>query len=284
MFPPIAVPFRRQVWPPVARNNLCVSTSPPPGEPGADTASSELLYALFPPAVAAVDGDAHPPSRPRRRWRVPSVPVLSALIAGVLLSGIVVAVDHTNPAEAVAAASTIDTPTTAPFEDLPIPPTTVTTLPAGAAAPAPRTRPIPPPANPTAPSLIVKIGEIRIPKIGLVHPVYEGVTLTVIDHGPGHWPGSAMPGQLGNAVFAGHRVTHTHPFRNLDKLVPGDEIQFVMPDGTYTYKMTAQQIVTPADTWIVNPTPDATLTLFACHPPGSATKRIVIRADYVGKS
>jgi sortase A len=57
-----------------------------------------------------------------------------------------------------------------------------------------------------------------------------------------------------------------------------------MPDGTYTYRMTQQQIVTPNDTWIVNPTQTATLTLFACHPPGSATNRIVIRADYVGKS
>ena len=215
---------------------------------------------------------------------MPSVPVLSALIAVVLLSGVVVAVDHTNSAEAVAAASPVAAPAVAPFEDLPIPPTTVTTQPAAQADPAPRTRPIPPPVNETAPSPIVKIGEIRIPKIGLVHPIFEGVTLTVIDHGPGHWPGSALPGQLGNAVFAGHRVTHTHPFRNVDQLVPGDEIQFVMPDGTYTYRMTAQQIVSPADTWIVNPTPTATLTLFACHPPGSAAHRIVIRAEYVGKS
>ena len=239
-----------------------MSTSPPPGEPG-------------------------PGVRLRRRWRVPAAPVLAALIVVVLMSGLIVAVDHVGSAGAVAAAAAAP-PTTGPapaFDDLPVPPTTVTTLPpAAAAAPAPRTTPIPPPANPTAPAPIVKIGEIRIPKIGLVHPIYEGVTLTVIDHGPGHWPGSAMPGQLGNAVFAGHRVTHTHPFRNLDKLVPGDEIQFVMPDGTYTYRMTQQQIVNPNDTWIVNPTPTATLTLFACHPPGSATHRIVIRADYVGKS
>jgi sortase A len=212
------------------------------------------------------------------------VPVLSALIAVVLMSGVVVAVDHGSPAEAgvAAAAEASDTPTTV-FEDLPVPPTTATTLP-GLGAPPPTSRPIPPPVNDRAPSPIVKIGEIRIPKIGLVHPIFEGVTLTVIDHGPGHWPGSAVPGQLGNAVFAGHRVTHTHPFRNLDKLVPGDEIQFVMPDGTYTYRMTQQQIVTPNDTWIVNPTQTATLTLFACHPPGSATKRIVVRAEYVGKS
>jgi sortase A len=209
--------------------------------------------------------------------------VLSALIAVVLVAGLVIAVDHESPIAAAAGAAAADAP--ADFTDLPVPPTTSTTLPAAAvaAAPAPRTKPIPPPANPTAPAPIVKIGEIRIPKIGLVHPIYEGVTLTVIDHGPGHWPGSAMPGQLGNVVFAGHRVTHTHPFRNIDQLVPGDEIDFVMPDGTYQYRMTSQQIVDPNDTWIVNPTPTATVTLFACHPPGWATHRIVIRGEYVGK-
>ncbi|MDQ1487545.1 MAG: sortase [Actinomycetota bacterium] len=258
-----------------------MSTSPPPGEPGQKTTSPELLYSLFRSDEAVAP--AQPPMAERpRRWRVPAVPVLAALIAVVLMSGVVVAVGHDAAAEAGVAAAAVDSPVPV-VEELPLPPTTVTTQ-AIAAAPAPRTRPVPPPANPTAPAPIVKIGEIRIPKIGLVHPIYEGVTLTVIDHGPGHWPGSAVPGQLGNAVFAGHRVTHTHPFRNVDKLVPGDEIQFVMPDGTYTYRMTQQQIVTPNDTWIVNPTQTATLTLFACHPPGSATNRIVIRADYVGKS
>jgi sortase A len=146
-------------------------------------------------------------------------------------------------------------------------------------APPPGTQPAPPPRDERAPSPLVKVGEIRIPKLGLVHPIYEGVTLTVVDHGPGHWPGSAMPGQLGNSVFAGHRVTNSHPFRNIDRLVPGDEIVFVTSSGTSTYRMTKQEIVRPTDTWIVTPTPTATLTLFACHPPGSAAQRIVVRAD-----
>ena len=90
-----------------------------------------------------------------------------------------------------------------------------------------------------------------------------------------------MPGQLGNSVFAGHRVTHSHPFRNLDRLVPGDEILITTATGTYTYRMTKQEIVGPTDVWVVNPTPTATLTLFACHPPGSARQRIVVRADFV---
>ena len=151
-------------------------------------------------------------------------------------------------------------------------------------ATAPRTDPIAPPANPHAAVPIVKIGEIHIPKIGLVHPVYEGVTLTVIDHGPGHWPGSAVPGQLGNAVFAGHRVTHSHPFRRINEMVAGDEIIFKMDNGTFTYKMTASKVVSPKDVHIVNPTDDATLTLFACHPPGSARQRYVIKGAFVSST
>lgn len=269
-----------------------MSTSPPPGEPGQDTASPELLHALFPPMpdFAPPDGPAPPRWGSRRLWNLPSVPILAALIMVVLMSGVVVAVDQAGSVEAVAgatpAAATELAGADQPAEDLPVPPptATTTTAPAVAAAPAPRTKPVPPPTNERAKSAIVKIGEIRIPKIGLVHPVYEGVTLTVIDRGPGHWPGSAAPGQLGNAVFAGHRVTHSHPVRSGDKLAAGDESIFVMPDGTSTYKMTKQEIVKPADVWIVNPTPTATLTLFACHPPGSAAKRIVIRGDFVGKS
>jgi LPXTG-site transpeptidase (sortase) family protein len=259
-------------------NNLTVQISPPPGEPGQHETSPELLHSHFPP----VDPSAEAPvstRRPRRLWRVPTVPVLAALILVVLSSGVLVAVGDKGQGASVAAAASV---TSEVFEDLPLPPTTVTTLPL--ADPAPRTRPSAPPANERAKVPIVKIGEVRIPKIGLVHPVYEGVTLTVVDRGPGHWPGSAVPGQLGNAVFAGHRVTHSHPFRHVDKLVPGDDIIFAMPNGTFTYKMTKQEIVKPTDTWIVNPTPDATLTLFACHPPGSAAKRIVIRGVFSSRT
>ena len=90
-----------------------------------------------------------------------------------------------------------------------------------------------------------QIGTISIPKIGLVHPIFEGVWLTVVDHGPGHWPGSAEPGQIGNAVFAGHRVTHTHPFLNLDQLAIGDKVVFDMPNGVFTYAVTSITIVLP---------------------------------------
>jgi len=213
--------------------------------------------------------------------------VLFGLVVMLILSGSVIVLDRTGKGGAEQALST---PAAASDADAPaalLEETTSTTgpalgpAPAVAAAPRPRTQPTPPPNNERAASPIVQIGEIRIPKIGLVHPIFEGVTLTVIDHGPGHWPGSAMPGQLGNAVFAGHRVTHTHPFRNVDQLTPGDEITLTTASGTFIYRMTKQEIVSPSDTWIVTPTPNATLTLFGCHPPGSARQRIVIRAELV---
>jgi len=137
------------------------------------------------------------------------------------------------------------------------------------------------PADPYADVPVRRIGTITIPKIGLVYPIFEGVWLTVIDHGPGHWPGSAEPGQRGNTVFAGHRVTHTHPFENLDQLGPGDKVVFTVPNGVFTYAVTRTLIVRPDDMWVVYPSPTRTMTLFACHPKHSAAERIVVKGKLV---
>jgi sortase A len=206
--------------------------------------------------------------------------ILGTLIAIVMVGASTVAVMRTEPSYADA----FDAPTLVQVEAPQTPTTATTVAPAPEAPVEPVSRPIAPPADPRAKTPIVQIGEIRIPKIGLVHTVYEGVTLTVIDHGPGHWPGSAIPGQRGNMVFAGHRVTHSHPFRNIDKLVPGDEVIFRDKDGEWLYRVTGQEIVKPSDVHIVNPTPDATMTLFACHPPGRAIQRIVVRGVFVSKT
>ena len=124
-------------------------------------------------------------------------------------------------------------------------------------------------------------GMIVIPRIGLVHPIFEGIDETAIHWGPGHWPGSALPGQRGNTVFAGHRVTHTRPFLDIDLLAPGDQIIFHLATGTYTYEVTDHIIVSPQDTWIANQTADATVTIFGCHPKHSARQRYVVRGKLV---
>ena len=124
-------------------------------------------------------------------------------------------------------------------------------------------------------------GMIVIPKINLVHPIFEGIEDSAIHMGPGHWPGSAIPGMVGNSVFAGHRVTHTRPFLDIDLLAPGDKIVFHMATATHTYEVTEHIIVGPNDVWITNPTPGPTVTIFACHPKRSAAKRYVVRGKLI---
>ncbi len=122
----------------------------------------------------------------------------------------------------------------------------------------------------------VDLGRIQIPAIGVDKQMLEGVSLTTLDVAPGHWPGTAMPGQLGNVVVAGHRVSHDHPFRNLDKLVAGDQVIFTTVDGTFTYLVDSIEIVKPDAVWIVDQSRAHTATLFACHPPHSTKERIVV--------
>ena len=120
------------------------------------------------------------------------------------------------------------------------------------------------------------IGRVEIPKIGVSQPMFEGIGLDVLANGPGHWPGTAMPGDAGNNVVAGHRVTHSHPFLDIDQLQPGDQVVFTTAAGRFVYAVTQFFVVTPNDTWIANPTSEPTMTLFACHPKHEKSHRYVV--------
>lgn len=147
--------------------------------------------------------------------------------------------------------------------------------------PQPLPQPVSIPADGYAPEPVVEYGWIEIPKIGLSHELFEGVTLNNIDEGPSHWTGSAAPGQRGNAVFAGHRVTHDHPFRFIDQLVPGDSVVFKVNGIRSEYKVAKSFVVESNATWIANQTAEPTATLYACHPPGSAAERYVVQMTLV---
>ena len=136
--------------------------------------------------------------------------------------------------------------------------------------------PVDPPENPYAPEPAVVLGTIEIPRLGLSVPLNQGISLHSIDRGPSHWPGTALPGDPGNVVIAGHRATHTAPFRNIDQLQAGDAVVFTVGGERSTYRVTAHEVVTPDAMRIVDQTPEATATLFACHPPGSAKYRYVV--------
>lgn len=124
-------------------------------------------------------------------------------------------------------------------------------------------------------------GRIIIPRIGLNHLTYEGIDLAIIDHGPSHWPGTALPGQVGNTVFPGHRVTHSRPFYDIDLIQLGDTVTFTNSTGSYTYEVTETLIVDDEDVWIADPTDTPTMTIFGCHPKHSARQRYVVKGKLV---
>jgi sortase A len=124
-------------------------------------------------------------------------------------------------------------------------------------------------------------GRIVIPRIGLNHLTYEGIELSTIDYGPSHWPGTAMPGQVGNTVFPGHRVTHSHPFFDIDLIQIGDHVQFINETGRYTYEVTEHFVVNADETWIANQTDSPTMTIFGCHPKHSAKQRYVVKGKLI---
>jgi len=128
-------------------------------------------------------------------------------------------------------------------------------------------------------------GRVSIDAMKLRSPFFEGVHDAVTNKGLGHWPGTPLPGQAGNAVLSGHRTTHGAEFFDLDVLRGGDKIDvrvggrdqpmtYVVEDTTIVRQSRYVRHVTrqPTD-------PDArVLTLFACDPLWDHTHRIVVRA------
>jgi len=120
---------------------------------------------------------------------------------------------------------------------------------------------------------------MEMPKIGVTKTLFEGVSLTVLDYGPGHWPGTAMPGHVGNVVIGGHRTSRDRPFRNIDQLVIGDEMILTTSEGRFVYRVTGTEIVTPDAIRIIDQTERFTATLFACHPVGSTRERYIVHLE-----
>ena len=147
---------------------------------------------------------------------------------------------------------------------------------------SPTTRPAPTTTTlPAIPASGEWIGTIRIPKIGLDKIFVEGTGRDDLKKGPGHYPATPLPGQVGNAAIAGHRTTYGQPFFDLDQLEPGDQIITTSVVGEYTYEVREKLVVAPTDVYVVDNTDDAQLTLTTCNPKFSASERLVIKAELV---
>jgi sortase A len=122
---------------------------------------------------------------------------------------------------------------------------------------------------------------LRVPRVGLEAVVFEGVTKPTLTHGPGHMPGTPLPGQPGNAVISGHRTTYGRPFHDFDQLVVGDRVEIDTGIGTHVYEVRESFIVAPTDVWVTDSKPGAWLTLTTCNPKYSARERLIVTAELV---
>jgi sortase A len=125
------------------------------------------------------------------------------------------------------------------------------------------------------------LGRLRIPSIGVSSVVVAGTGTSDLRLGPGHYPGTPLPGARGTVAIAGHRTTYGAPFRRLDKLGRGDRIEVRMPYGTFVYRVEQSRIVAPTALWVTRRASYDRLILSACHPLYSAAKRIVVFARLI---
>ena len=124
---------------------------------------------------------------------------------------------------------------------------------------------------------------IEIPKIGVNKAVVNGVGVPDLKKGPGHYPGTPLPGEAGNAAIAGHRTTYGAPFNRIDELKPGDQIFVVTRAGRFRYQVDTSIVVKPTEVAVLNPTADNRLTLTTCNPKYSARQRLIVVSHLVGE-
>jgi sortase A len=122
------------------------------------------------------------------------------------------------------------------------------------------------------------IGQIDIPRIGHTYNVVQGTGTSDLEAGPGHYPGTALPGMGQTVAIAGHRTTYLAPFRFINELARGDRIVITMPYGTFTYVVQYHRIVLPTDVGVVDNVGHEQLVLSACDPIYSATHRFIVFA------
>lgn len=129
------------------------------------------------------------------------------------------------------------------------------------------------------------IAYLYIPRLGhdYSYAIVQGTSNNDLEKGPGHYQGTALPGDIGNFAVAGHRVTYGKPFNEIATIRPGDAIVVETSNTWYVYRAVRHVIVTPNHVDVVAPVPQhpgqkptqAWMTMTACHPEFSARERYV---------
>lgn len=124
--------------------------------------------------------------------------------------------------------------------------------------------------------------ELRIPRFGddWEWAVVEGTDAPALELGPGHYPGTPMPGDVGNAAIAAHRAGHGDPFIDFDDLRDGDAVEVSQSDTTWVYRIVREPWIVPADAHhVLDPLPGRKLTLTTCWPRYGSSKRLIAVAE-----
>jgi sortase A len=138
-----------------------------------------------------------------------------------------------------------------------------------------------------APANARKFGILYIPRFGVgwERPIAQGIGVSdVLDSiGVGHYPGTAMPGQVGNFAIAAHRHAYGGAFQNLHTLHVGDHVYIGTKDGWYEYTFRDIQYVLPSEVNVLDPVPmqpgvkpvDRLITMTTCNPFYSTSERMI---------
>lgn len=138
-----------------------------------------------------------------------------------------------------------------------------------------------------APGNAQKFAILYVPRWGKTwqRPIAQGVGVAdVLDAiGVGHYPGTQMPGQVGNFAIAAHRHAYGGGFEYLHELHVGDSVYVGTKDGWYQYTFRNIQYVQPSEVNVLQPVPmqpgvaptDRLITMTTCNPFFSTAERMV---------
>lgn len=125
------------------------------------------------------------------------------------------------------------------------------------------------------------MADVRVPRLGLQAPLFEGDDDLILDRGLGRIPGTALPGESGNIGIAGHRDGF---FRRLKDIQIGDTIEVATGAESAVYLVQRVEIVSPSDVRVLRTSSTPMLTLVTCYPfyfIGHAPQRFIVEAALV---
>ena len=126
------------------------------------------------------------------------------------------------------------------------------------------------------------VGRIEIERIGVSAIIAEGVEARTLRRAVGHVVNTALPGEPGNVVLAGHRDSFFH---RLGEVRAGDRVRLITPEGAFTYDVDSTDVVGRDRVDLLEASEDSVLTLITCYPfnyVGPAPDRFVVRARLAG--